>query len=321
MARAGMDHVKICIMHRSYGYQPLSVFSTEVARALVKEAHTLGMRVFAHAHWDADYRLALDAGVDALMHSSFDPLAEETVKRVRDAGIPVCPTLWVFHSACFGLEERWDRDPERGHGVVRAVRRSWTRYAEAYAESGDMVPEGIASGASKEQGREAIRVAAANLRLLHDAGVPFAFGSDGPFGFSVIGRPVDELTIWERAGLSRLECLRYATKGSAVLLGLDDRGTVAPGRRADLVVVDGDPRKDLATLRRPSTVIRAGRAVRRRRRLENAWAVAAGLGRTLLDAARDLGALRVTASQAAALAAFCSSAMRARRPISLCFLE
>jgi imidazolonepropionase-like amidohydrolase len=275
-------------MHRSYGYQPLSVFSTEVAQAFVKEAHTLGLRVFAHAHWDADYRLALDAGVDALMHSSFDPLAEETVARVRDAGIPVCPTLWVFHSACFGLEERWDRDPERGRGVVGAVRRSWTRYAEAYAASGDMVPEGIASGASKEQGREAIRVAAANLRLLHDAGVPFAFGSDGPFGFSVIGRPVDELGVWERAGLSREECLGYATKGSADLLGLDDRGTVAPGRRADLVVVDGDPRKQLTTLRQPSLVIRAGRAVQRRRRLENAFAVATGLGRTLLDAARDL---------------------------------
>lgn len=288
LARAGMDHVKICIMHRSYGYQELPVFSPEVARAFVAEAHALGLRVFAHAHWEADYRLALDAGVDALMHSSFDPLSEETVLRVRDAGIPVCPTLWVFHSACFGLEQRWDRDPERGRGVVRAVRKSWTRYAEAYAASGLWVPDGIAGGATKEQGREAIRVAAANLCLLSDAGVPFAFGSDGPFGFSVIGRPLDELQIWESAGLSREQCLGYATAGAARLLGLDDRGTIADGRRADLVIVDGDPRRDLDVLRRPATVIRAGVPVTRRHRLRNAAAVAVGLGNTLLDAARDL---------------------------------
>jgi imidazolonepropionase-like amidohydrolase len=258
VAASGMDHVKMTIMHKSYAYQPLSVFSKSVARAIVDEAHRLGLRALAHAHWDADYRLALDAGVDALMHSSFDPLEEDTVRRVRDAGVPVCATLWVFHSACLGAEQRWDCDPSRTLGVTRPVRRSWRRFAEAYAESGDVLPAGIAGGLPKALAREGVRNAVANLRLLHDADVPIVHGSDGPFGYSSIGRPRDELGALHDAGLDVTTCLRAATWEAASLLGAGDRGRIAPGLRADFVVLEGDPRQGLDALDRVRDVFRGG---------------------------------------------------------------
>ena len=293
VARAGMTHVKVAIMHQSYSLQPLDVLEPRVARAIVDEAHRLGLRVCAHAHWAADYRLALDAGVDALMHSSFDPLDAELVQRIADAGVTVCPTMWVFHSACLGAEQRWDRDPLRRGQVVGAVARSWRRFCEAYAESGEVIPPGIAGGLPKELAKEGVRVAASNLKLLADAGVPLAFGSDGPYGFSVVGRPRDELALLERAGLDPAACLRAATAAAADLLGCSDRGRLEVGARADLLVVDGDPRRDPATLERPRVVLRAGCVVAGRgvrpalgAEVSRLGAVARGLAGTVVAALR-----------------------------------
>ncbi|MBK7580883.1 MAG: amidohydrolase family protein [Myxococcales bacterium] len=261
VAAAGMDHVKICIMHRAYDLTALPTFSRKVARGVVEEAHALGLRVLAHAHWSADYRVALAAGVDALMHSAFDPLDDELVARVAGSGVSVCPTLWVFHSACLGAEERWDREPGRLAGVTAPVRRSWRRFAEAFAVSGDVLPDGIAGGLPKSAARDGVRNAIANLLLLRERGVPFAYGSDGPYGFSTVFRPFEELELLARAGLGIDECLAAATSGAAQLLGATDRGVIQPGARADLVWVDGDLSSELGALRRVQRVMRQGRWV------------------------------------------------------------
>jgi len=285
VARAGMDHVKIAIMHTSYANRPLPAVSPPVARAVVDEAHRLGLRVLAHAHGIADYDVALGAGVDALMHSSFEPLDRDLVARVRDAGIPVCPTLWVFESACLGAELRFDGEPRFASRVTPAIRRSWTRFADAYAASGDVLPPGIAGGAEKTRVKEAIRVAAANLVLLRDAGVPIAFGNDANYGFSLVARPVDELAAMQRAGLSAEECLRAATSGAAALLARPDRGAIAEGKRADLVVVDREAMKDVARLERVREVIAGGRRVSPTRadRARTGAAMVRGLARTALE--------------------------------------
>jgi imidazolonepropionase-like amidohydrolase len=286
VARAGMDHVKICVMHRGYDLTALPTFSQKVARAVVEEAHASGLRVLAHAHWNADYRVALAAGVDALMHSAFDPLDPEIVARVADSGVSVCPTLWVFHSACLGAEERWDRDAERLRGVTTPVRRSWRRFAEAYQVSGDVLPDGIAGGLPKAAARDGVRNALANLLLLRERKVPFSYGSDGPYGFSTVFRPLEELSLYARAGLGNDECVRAATLGAAELLGLRDRGALRPGLRADLLWVDGDLSADLGALSRVRAVLRAGVTVSDEAPVspEARSAVQRGLGRTLIQA-------------------------------------
>src|SRR6185312_3345373 len=97
------------------------------------------------------------------------------------------------------------------------VRRSWRRFAEAYAASGDVLPEGIAGGLPKALAAEGVRNAQANLRLLHDAGVPIVHGSDGPYGYSMIGQPRDELGVLHASGLDVEACLRAATSDAAAL--------------------------------------------------------------------------------------------------------
>ena len=286
VARAGMDHVKLCVMHQSYSNQPMPTVTEPVARALVDEAHALGLRVLAHAHSNADYRVALAAGVDALMHSSFEPLDAELALRIRDAGVFVCPTLWVFESVCLGAEARLDRDAGYTRHVAAYVRRSWRRFAEAYAASGDVVPPGIASGLSKSFVREAVRVAAANLAILADAGVPIAFGNDASYGFSLVARPGDELGAMQRAGLDVAACLRAATATSAALLRCEDRGAIEVGRRADLLVLDARVRSDASAAGEPTAVVAAGRLVRgaHRARARGTLAFWGGVARTALDA-------------------------------------
>lgn len=287
LARGGADHVKLAIMHRSYADAPLAALGEPVARALVAEAHALGLRAVAHAHSVADYRVALGAGVDALMHSSFEPLDAELVARVRDAGIPVCPTLWVFESVCLGIDGRWDRDAARTGRLDPAVKRSWRRFAEAWDASGDVVPPGIAGGLPKARAREGARIAAANLLLLADAGVPIAFGDDAPYGFATLARPADELAAMHRAGLSIASCLQAATGNAAALLGLHDRGRIAPGQRADIVVVPATLEHDLAALERPLLVMVEGRAAGDAgagSRLATIAAIVRGMATTVKDA-------------------------------------
>ena len=69
----------------------------------------------------------------------------------------------------------------------------------------------------------------------------------------------DELSRLVEAGLSPLEALRAATSVAAEVFGLDDRGVIAPGGRADLVLVDGDPTRDISAIRRICAVWIAGR--------------------------------------------------------------
>lgn len=284
IAQAGMDHVKMAVMHQSYAERPMRAIAPDVARAVVKEAHRQGLRVLAHAHSAIDYRVALEAGVDALMHSSFVPLDAELVARVKDAGIVVCPTLWVFESACLVAEMRLDRDEGYTGRVERSIRDSWRRFAEAYEVSGDVVPEGIAGGLSKARARDAVKVAAANLVLLRDAGVPIAFGNDANFGFSLVSRPFDEISAMHRAGMSTLECLRACTSTAAQLLGRTDRGRLAPGLRADAIAVDGDPEASIDVLGRVTHVFSAGVLVREP---PSAWKFAGAIARGMAGTVRD----------------------------------
>jgi imidazolonepropionase-like amidohydrolase len=69
-----------------------------------------------------------------------------------------------------------------------------------------------------------------------------------------------ELEIYNEAGLTPLEVIQLATIGSARAMGLDrDSGTVEAGKRADLILVDGDPLKDIKNLRRVTRVVADGR--------------------------------------------------------------
>jgi imidazolonepropionase-like amidohydrolase len=102
-----------------------------------------------------------------------------------------------------------------------------------------------------------------NIKILYDAGVHVGFGTDsGATPLRIAGfAEHHELLLLTRAGLTPLQAIATATKNAAALLGLGDRGVIAPGRLADLLVVAGNPAVDIADVDRVVSVWHRGKQV------------------------------------------------------------
>jgi imidazolonepropionase-like amidohydrolase len=93
------------------------------------------------------------------------------------------------------------------------------------------------------------------VKLLHDAGVTLVAGTDSMPGFTLHR----ELELYVQAGIPAPRVLRIATSGAARVAGRDrDLGAIAPGKLADLILVDGDPAQRISDLRRTSLVVKDG---------------------------------------------------------------
>jgi imidazolonepropionase-like amidohydrolase len=95
------------------------------------------------------------------------------------------------------------------------------------------------------------------LRILHEAGVPVVAGTDQ----AVPGYSVDrEIELYVKAGFTPMEALQAATLVPARAMGMEkDSGTIEPGKRADVILVDGNPLENISDIRKVSTVFAAGR--------------------------------------------------------------
>ena len=102
----------------------------------------------------------------------------------------------------------------------------------------------------------------ANLKRIIEAGVLTPMGTDTFCGFGKFGEIAHiEIEHYARAGIPPLRILKMATSEAAQHLDADDIGSIAPGKLADMIVVDGDPASDISALRRISTVIKNGEIV------------------------------------------------------------
>jgi imidazolonepropionase-like amidohydrolase len=202
----------------------------EILDALVAASHRHGKLTVAHAVSTAALDMALLAGVDMITHAPLDrPLTESTTARILAQGCVSIPTLTMMK------------------GVV-------DRIAAVAASQ----PEGVpAAGPSYESARDSV----AELRR---AGVPILAGTDANAGPGIPFSPRhgeslhEELELLIEAGLSNVEALRAATVLPAQHFGLHDRGVIEPGRRADLVLIDGDPIADIRATRQIRRVWCAG---------------------------------------------------------------
>ncbi|MDT7550075.1 MAG: hypothetical protein QOE84_2469 [Actinomycetota bacterium] len=170
---------------------------------LVAEAQHAGRWVMAHCHSADGARNAVRAGVRSIEHGSF--LDDDAIALMAERGTWLVPTLIA------------------AHGVTAA------------AAAGQQFPARILEKAARasESAKHAVRAA-------HAAGVPIAMGTDCPV--SPHGTNLTELGLMVEAGLSPGEALTAATSSAARLLRLDQElGSLEPGKRADVVVVGGDP--------------------------------------------------------------------------------
>ena len=103
-----------------------------------------------------------------------------------------------------------------------------------------------------------------NIRKLHAAGVPIIAGTDSPYPGVYYGEGLHrELELLVEAGLTPLEAISAATRNAAVFMRDTTWGTIEPGRRADLLLVNGRPHERIGDARRISAVMQAGRMLPR----------------------------------------------------------
>ncbi len=217
----GSDLIKIIIEDPVIpGAKPLS---TETVAALAAEAHSAGLIAIAHIVSLRTLRSALDGGVDIVTHTPLNGDIDATTRGlIAAARTAVIPTLGMMD------------------GTASAIGGSLRMKI-----LGALVP---AARLKYRYGESAVRV-------FRDAGAPVLAGTDAsdnphvphrvPFGDSVH----DELARLVAAGLPPVDALRGATSTAADVFGLTDRGRIAPGLRADLVLVDGDPTRDITQSR------------------------------------------------------------------------
>ena len=104
--------------------------------------------------------------------------------------------------------------------------------------------------------REAFPAMLRLLKALYDAGVTIIPGTDALAGYMLH----HELELYVRAGIAPAEVLRMATLTPALVMGVNkDRGVIAAGKLADMILVDGDPTKNMRDLRKITTVIKGGK--------------------------------------------------------------
>ena len=162
------------------------------------------------------------------------------------AGLFVVPTLTVLESFC---------GAPGGKSLCDDVRLTPYLHPEDHAALQQSFP-GIAGFT--------LAAAEAGCRRFAAAGLPVLAGTDAPNPGTVHGASLHrELELLVGAGLSPVEALRAATSVPARVFGLADRGLVAPGLRADLVLVEGDPRQDITHTRAIVGVWKRGMAIDR----------------------------------------------------------
>ncbi|WP_250562512.1 amidohydrolase family protein [Sphaerisporangium fuscum] len=226
----GADYIKVMIEEGTVmGHPGLPMISTETLRAGVAEAHRLGRQVIAHAMTLESTVQAIEVGVDGLAHLFIDrPHTPEIVSAIADAGIFVTPCLVVSSSVMGGTGMALAADPR----VSSRLTESWLATLRG---SFNKYPEGKPDDVL------------ASVAALRDAGVDIIAGTDASIPVPSHGGVVHgaslhhELQLLVKAGLTPVEALRAATSVPARRFGLSDRGRIAPGARADLLLVDGDP--------------------------------------------------------------------------------
>jgi imidazolonepropionase-like amidohydrolase len=228
-----------------------------IAKALISEARSLGLRAVVHAPNLADAKEAIGDGATALAHGVLEPIDAGTIAAMKKRRVFYVPTMDIFEflADTRAFVDRIFTDsavtrPVSGLPAEVLARYRSKEYSDGYRER---YP-------NFENVKRRLPTLYDNLRKLHAAGVPVALGTD-MWAFPGLGVSI-EMDLYVKAGFTPLEAIRAATETSARSLGIEhDRGTLAAGKRADFLVLEADPLRDVRNVRRIVEIYRNARRV------------------------------------------------------------
>lgn len=269
--------------YHGLGYDHLKVhegLSPDTYRRIAETAHELGLHFGGHVADAVGLRVALAEGQATIDHldnvleavvelktpdappTQLAPAAvvqgfdedrlAEVVAILHREGAAVVPTeaLWGSIFGSTPLKELREQHPEIRY-MPKPLIQSWHQQIQGYRSF----------FAQNGTGDRILELRKTALAAIHRAGIPILLGTDSPQIYSVPGFSMHrEMEHMVAAGMTPYEVLVSGTRNVAEFYGEEGHsGIVAPGARADLILVQGDPRQDLAALRDPRGVMHAGR--------------------------------------------------------------
>jgi imidazolonepropionase-like amidohydrolase len=226
LAAAGVDVIKVMATGGVLDPGAMGLeqhFTNEELKAIADMAHSLHLKVAAHAHGARGIEAAANAGIDSIEHGTF--LDEAGAKAMKAHGTYYSATLMAF-SGVQGL-----------------------------MGSGKLTPE------MEAKARQTFAVWGRGLNLAYRSGVKIALGTDSAVAPHKDANKELALMV-TKGGMTARDALIAATKGGPELMGISNQaGTLDPGKSADLIAVDGDPLSDPAAVQRVAYVMVEGRPV------------------------------------------------------------
>ena len=253
MAGHKVDIVKLWV-DDNFGKFPK--MQPEVFHAVIDECHKHKIRVAAHVFYLADAKALVAAGIDVLAHSVRDqPVDDELIRALKAHGVFYIPTLNVDHSFFVFVDQPEVMNDPFFQRAVNPEQLALLQ-SKAYKDK-------VAANPVVAKEREAFANAQHNVKALHAAGVQIAFGTDSGANPERIAGWAEhhELELMVGAGLSPMDAIVAATRTSAALIKASDRGTLEPGKRADLVVLAADPTADIRNTRQLVMVWHGGKEI------------------------------------------------------------
>ncbi|MFL6208999.1 MAG: amidohydrolase family protein [Pyrinomonadaceae bacterium] len=261
------------------GYVQIKIYSSikpELVPKIVELAHSHGLRVSGHVPAFMNAEQFVRAGVDEIQHTNFLFL-NFLFDTVKDTRTPVRFTAVAEHAAELDLqaervksfvqllrERKIVIDPTIGIFEGMFTARPGTVSPDFAAVADRLPPQvrrGLLSGGlpvpeGKDQRfRDSFQALLKMVKTLYDAGIPIVAGTDSTAGFALHR----ELELYVAAGIPAPKVLQMATLGAARVMKRDaELGSLAPGKLADLILVDGDPSSHISDIRRVSTVVKDG---------------------------------------------------------------
>ncbi len=241
LIKEGADFIKVIATGgstlTSYPYRP--AFGVDELKAIGAEAHNQGRFVGAHCRSNQGMRNVLEAGFEVIYHAFFmDEEAQasydaDIVERIVEQGVWVNPTMHIGRSGIWALERKRD-----------AGRLTLEEEAKLVA------------------GYEHRKARLEQCARMVDAGVRLIAGSDCGWGSYPFGQLAYEIECMVDGGLSPMQGIQSATSHAAQALGIGDRvGELKPGKRANLLVVEGDPSENILDLMKVQAVFKGGERV------------------------------------------------------------
>jgi imidazolonepropionase-like amidohydrolase len=233
-ADKGVDIIKIWVDDRDDQFPKLTL---ELYGEVIEDAHARNLRVVAHLFDLQDAKGLVRAGVDAFAHGVRDvDVDDEFMELVRaNPAFVLGPNL-------------------PGRGVVTDV--SWLQGQIPDAQFQTMQ---TAAATENPAAQTAFGIQARNLKRMSDEGVTIVLGTDGNSAWG----PHIEMEDMVAAGMAPLDVITAATGNGAAYMRLDDRGTIAAGKRADFIVLEANPLDDITNTRRIRSVYLSGEEIDR----------------------------------------------------------